>query len=895
MRLYLRKPVVFSALILLALVVSVGPAVVSAQSGPILQLAVPQFLRQSLEGGALDAFEAQNGVQVNLVITGNVGGSPVNDVDGYLETVGEYVTSADVVFVQSNLITPEATRAGLFLDLAPLTSGDPNLNPTDFIPAVWQSFQWDGGVWALPFSTNVVGLSYDAADFDAAGLAYPMSSWTIDDLANAARALAVRGPDGAVTTAGLAIAANNVGLLYRSLTGQLFYDPNTLPANPRLATPELAAFLDTWKTLLDEGVVVMGGGGGADIPSMNVGGNGGGFGGPNANERAIILLPGGTAGLTPSSFAVSAGTQYPELAYELAKFLTMQPELANGFLGVTPARQSLAGIAPTNGGGPGLGGFVSPATQAFVADAIAYALPVSETRFANYVGAALNSMTSQGLDGLSALQQVEATAITNLQTADTARGTTVVAVATPVPPVVLQAGEVSIRLGVGQPQLLIANREAWSAVASEFAANDPQVGDVILDTPAGFGPGGSGDAGMAESFDCFYLNSNSVPSLDLSLVLNLDPFMDTDATFSRTDLVGNALTQVQRDNRTWAFPIMIQPEVLRYDPNQFAAAGVPNPVGGWTLDAFIDALEALKINTGDAAPIALNDGFSSMNLLMLIASYGGLPFDYRTDPPTVNFTDPATVDAIRQVLDLAKNGLIDYSELGAFGGGTTVTAAADNPPILTQTLGAGGGPGGGGGGLFGSGGQQNNQDYLLTMYPSGSLYTPISYNLGTAYISATAQNPDACYRLISTLSQHPELFGATMPARRSLINSPAVAAAQGQDAVDAYNMIDTLMQSPNTVVFPSLFQNVGPLTADTFLTQIWLNRAFDNYVLNDADLATELADAQVFVEGFQGCTAALPPFDPVVQSPQEYFLQFITCATQIDPSLTEFFGAAVGG
>ena len=82
-----------------------------------------------------------------------------------------------------------------------------------------------------------------------------------------------------------------------------------------------------------------------------------------------------------------------------------------------------------------------------------------------------------------------------------------------------------------------------------------------------------------------------------------------------------------------------------YDPNQFASAGVPNPVGGWTLDAFIDALEALKINTGDAAPIALNE-FGSMNILMLIASYGGLPFDYPGDgsprPCSRSWTRPSS-------------------------------------------------------------------------------------------------------------------------------------------------------------------------------------------------------------------------------------------------------------
>ncbi len=68
----------------------------------------------------------------------------------------------------------------------------------------------------------------------------------------------------------------------------------------------------------------------------------------------------------------------------------------------------------------------------------------------------------------------------------------------------------------------------------------------------------------------------------------------------------------------------------------------------------------LKPYDTDPAPFQPNDPSGSY-LLMLIAAFGGLPIDYRTDPPTINFTDAATVDAIRQVLDLAKDGYIAYT------------------------------------------------------------------------------------------------------------------------------------------------------------------------------------------------------------------------------------------
>ncbi len=90
----------------------------------------------------------------------------------------------------------------------------------------------------------------------------------------------------------------------------------------------------------------------------------------------------------------------------------------------------------------------------------------------------------------------------------------------------------------------------------------------------------------------------------------------------------------------------------------FQQAGVPLPEGTWTLDQFIDALRTLK-DYLDKTPF-VSHNINGESLMMLIAAYGGLPIDYRTSPATFNFTDPATVDAIQQVLDLAKNGYIDY-------------------------------------------------------------------------------------------------------------------------------------------------------------------------------------------------------------------------------------------
>ena len=49
---------------------------------------------------------------------------------------------------------------------------------------------------------------------------------------------------------------------------------------------------------------------------------------------------------------------------------------------------------------------------------------------------------------------------------------------------------------------------------------------------------------------------------------------------------------------------------------------------------------------------------------------------------------------------------------------------------------------------------------------------------GTGYISATSQNPDACYRWLTYIAQHVDIFGA-MPARLSQITDPNFAQTFG--------------------------------------------------------------------------------------------------------------------
>ena len=129
---------------------------------------------------------------------------PSGGMDAYLDAIAEYAAAADVLYVNASRIHAR-TRPARAICSTSARSPAPtsSLNPDDFIPAAWNSVQWDNGVWALPVSVDATMLIYDPAAFDQAGLAYPNERWTIDDLANAARALTQYDANGNVSVPGL--------------------------------------------------------------------------------------------------------------------------------------------------------------------------------------------------------------------------------------------------------------------------------------------------------------------------------------------------------------------------------------------------------------------------------------------------------------------------------------------------------------------------------------------------------------------------------------------------------------------------------------------------------------------------------------------------------------------
>lgn len=873
----MRKKSFLVFLVLLLLAALTTPFFVFGQEDEtIITIAMQDWVAEALTPTVLADFEAQHpGVKVVINKVGDAAyyTPAAYSIEDHLDGAESYARSADVLYITEYSLSVETTRAGYFLDLAPLINADPNFNANDFFPAIWQSFQWDNGIWALPAGASITLLVYDKTAFDEAGLTYPTSTWTMDDLLNAARALTQKDEQGKITIPGF-MSYSSTSLL-RSVFGQGFYDPTTIPNPPMLTNPALVDILETWASWEAELGNDLGGYNYDDIPMAvdqtyrlyDYGIN------TEANaEWAASLLPGGKAGLSLNAFAVSAGTQHPELAYQLANFLTMQPEVINYFYGDFPARQSMVGVEAEET--MVIRPEAPPEVQAIMDEAMANALPISELRYADYVNVALSQVSSpdSAIDPTTALENAENQALTALQTAEERRASAVIMVSTPVPTPVLAEGEISLKFGLTMYSSPLPNQDGWDQAMAEFIAIDPEVGHIQFDNSMG------GMDDPVDVYECFFLPySRSMEENMGNTVLNLDPFMDADPNFDRNDVIGTALSQLQYDNKTWGYPIMLLPSVIWYEPSLFEEAGVPLPPGTWSIETFVDALELLKASGNEEMSPFVPD-YDNTYILMLTAAFGGLPIDIRVDPTVINFTDPTNLEALRQVLDLAKAGLIDYQELGNLSGGGSY-GGPGLIPMTAETLYPGSWRF-----TYRSQIASEQAPAQLVAFPYGSQYTPVAYTVGAAYISAKAQHPEACYRWISYAAQKPELFTA-MPAFWSQLESPALAATLGEDIVSFYRAYAASLQDPTAISFAN---NIS--TVNAWIEQQWFNVALDNYVLHEGNLDTDLADVEKIIGEFRECIAPIPPFnaaDYVTEEEQlDYYRQFEDCAVSADPNYT---------
>jgi multiple sugar transport system substrate-binding protein len=861
--------------LLMVFVLLLGIVPLQAQEPVNISIALPGIYEDLLKG-AIDDFMAANPDIVVEIVTGETPTyTPGDDIEVYLDEMTEYARAADVLSGQ-NQFNAISTRAGFFLDLSPLVNADPALNVDEFFTSMWQSYQWDGGIWAIPLGGDVVGLAYDPAEFDEAGLTYPTERWTLDDLILAAEQLAVYGEGDVVEEPPVTNFAD-AGYIAVAALETPIYDPLQFEGTPEFENPQLETAIELWADLQERGFVAQPEGleFSALVFAPSVLTAVAGFSGSDV-EFQFSTLPGGAVAIQPVGAAISSGSAHPQEAYRLIKFLSQDEGTFTSLAGSPiPARRTMFGAVSDN---PLFALELPEALQQVVLDYTERAVPYSQVLFSDYVTQAATNVVSSDISAADALSEMASQAINDLEAATNRRETLTVTVNQNENEVV-GTGDITLKFGVvgfGP----IPNREEWDAAIADFVTSNSQVATVEL-TRLSFLTGDTSLTDFHEKVDCFYQPNRLDTSEDLTLLLPIDPLLASDPNLSLDDFVGNTVGLLSQNGVTYGIPLHVQPEVLYYNIDLFTAAGAFMPYQGWTVNDFEQALRTLKFDADD--PAAFESQSGGNYTLSLIAAYGAVPLDYRTSPPTVDFTSEANVNAIRQVLDLAKDGYIQYSALGTPGGGPAgLGGSLENPAMYTAVLTD----------LFGAFGADEEEDntasYGLVTFPQGVDYSAISYDIGSAYITANSQYPDACYQFISFLSGRPTLF-SSMPARLSVINSPELAQAQGDSAIEFYNGLAQQLEQSNVIEFPAQttlsFARLGDL-----LSIVWLYRAMDRYVLEDADLLTELEDAEQFTRDYQVCAAQIPAFNDVEETDVvSYVTRFAQCAVDVDETTRSLF------
>lgn len=880
----------FSALFVFTLLITIGLVPISAQETVTISVAIPEFLIDGFPDEAIAGFEAQYpNIRVNVKSAEqNPQFTPQADVESYLDSMEAYASEADVLLVSSvGQVTTEVTRAGILQDLSPLVLSDPTFNVDDFYFPAWQSFQWDGGIWGVPMVADVIGIAYRPDIFDQNNLPYPDSWFSVADVDIALRELTSYDDEGNVQTPAFIDLSGSLDMLFYSLSGgQRVVDDLQFPSAPDYSNPAFEELVQVWADLRADGITPGFGGGFQflqDAPVILVPAiftSAGGFG---LEDFQVTTLPGGFIGLSTNGLAVSSGTQYPQEAYEFIKYVSQDPQLSNSFLGIVPARRSLLGSDEGDEGA--IASLFNPSDEilALVNQYIDFAISPPDIRYGAFLDVAVNKVADDGIEPATALQEIEVEVLDRLVIADERGQDMSIIVATPPPDLIISEGEISLEFGISGFTNNIPNEEAWNTAIDDFVSFNPDVVNVNL-TGATFFSGNS-LTDMSEQYDCFYTTGNVVQSGDISLLLNISPLISSDPSVDPSDFVNGILNQTTRDGQVYGLPIDIQPQSMVYDTDLFNQGGAFPPYSGWTVTDFENTLRTLKFDPEDPAPFSATDLGGGSHLTNLIAAYGGLPIDYRTQPVTIDFTSPATVDAIRQVLDLAKDGYINYEQLANFGPGAGFGGGDDVFPLYTQILNAFTA-----GNLAGIGDDEDdnnnvNNPQIPVPFPAGTQYSAVNYDMGALYVSSSTDFADACYRFISSLSTNPALLTA-MPARRSVISNPQLVTLQSPETVQLYTDIAFKLDDPSTIAIPTGFGGSVEGVGDALLG-LWLIRAFDRYVLEDADLEAELEEAQLFSDNYRGCAAAVPPYDPAVDQVFNYFGQFFDCAIQVDPSMEE--------
>lgn len=748
-----------------------------AQPAIVISVVLPPDMARVDNRTLFDDFKSQY-PHVEIVIVDNplhggmINGFPAQNLDHYLHQARQIAEMADIFFLDGMSIHPAMTISNTLLDMKPMLNADPELSDY-FYPAILDSFQWDGGLWALPYRTYPIVLTYDPDAFDAIGLAYPDLTWGLDDFVHAVEMLTERDANNQVIRPGFYLPGMPVAdvMLLRALSGVGFYDEQTLPAMPHFDQPEIIHVLETLYRLREQG----------DLFEVNLNDFMNDFAAMQSiadrlstvplkiqanllesNNYRHAPLPNGEVGLIGSGIAISGGTAYPEIAYQVAKYLATKPDL----LGMTTATVpvSPAEIAYLAEAESPFALFERTDDQQMIIDlAIHNGLSFSaDARYWDYVF--LNPPTLPIQDSI---QVTQSQALNDFQTATSVMNRPVLnSIA---PHLYDGSTENVLKLGIRSSNLHLDNIMEWRQFLDGFTAQNHNDLDLVeLDIFYAVSDE------VMQTYDCIISDSRNV--LSQTNPLDLYPLLLADQAYYAEDFVTGSLNLLTVDGKLIGYPLALDPSILLYNSE--------HPI---FQDYSRDNLDIPLWDERLTLDVRMN---RASDLIQLLVSYGAILIDYRVPDPIPNFNSVEMEEAIEQIMRLVNQqrltiteGHVNMRQSDAVA--VAVTLDREIKPFL-----------------------EYQPRYNVRPFPSLELHQPLSYELWMGAISEHTLATDACYRLFKAVSSNYTLLG-TMPTQYSLINDLIRDSPESPFAQFYETYRDRLSSAP--VIVPYDNQQVGSL------------------------------------------------------------------------------------
>lgn len=407
------------------------------------------------------------------------------------------------------------------------------------------------------------------------------------------------------------------------------------------------------------------------------------------------------------------------------------------------------------------------------------------------------------------------------------------------------------------------DRETFEPLIAAFNATNPDIrvqfvslddayemADTQLDPSAA-------TRNIATAADTAIINIVTRDALQKGYVANLQPLINADAGFDRSDFYPPALASATIGDGVYILPRRLYLPLLAYNEDLWIARGVPLPTPEWTWEDVFSAAEQLAQVRGDTIE---SYGLADWSgITPLFAELERTRTELVDDTGQVRIDQPAVAAAVDRIASLSRSGA-----LYLFAPGGQIFSADQGKELLLNEQLAMWAPM-----MAADGGDTLEQKVSVKTAPipavdDGSLSSVSGY-----IMSSGTQHPQASWRWLSYLSAQPVVLqregtydAQSAPARKSIAEQLGYwrdRAADGtQAAVEA--ILNRSLTERNAAA--------GDVRVNSALGQVLANVIVEGMTSEQAVRAAQTAYDDVTIQLQQTATAAGPIPPIVVATPQ---------------------------